>query len=137
MASFPDRQEPLALTDFQVQVAQLLFSLPAAQGFLLAGGAALVAQHLTSRPTQDLDFFTRVGATSVPAARDALETAASTQGWSVERVRDEATFCRLVVHGNDDLLVDLALDSSSRRCSAAWPASATRICPPPKHTSHR
>ena len=31
--------------------------MPAARGFLLAGGAALVAQRLTSRPTQDLDFF--------------------------------------------------------------------------------
>jgi len=25
---------------------------------LLAGGAALLAQHLTDRPTQDLDLFT-------------------------------------------------------------------------------
>src|ERR1035437_9495118 len=62
-----------------------------------------------SRPTQDLDFFTRVGATSVPAARDALEIAARAQAWSVDRVRDEATFCRLVVHGNDDVLGDRAL----------------------------
>ena len=38
--------------------------------------AGLVAQHLTTRPTQDLDFFTRVGGTGVPAARDALEAAA-------------------------------------------------------------
>jgi len=119
-----DGRQPLALTDFQVQVARLFFSLPAAQGFLLAGGAALVAQHLTSRPTQDLDFFTRVGATSVPAARDALEIAARTQGWSVDRVRDEATFCRLVVHGNDDLLVDLALDSPPEH-----PATASLIGP--------
>jgi len=59
------------LTDFQVQVAQLFFSLPEAAGFLLAGGAGLVAQHLTTRPTQDLDFCTRVGSTGVPAARDA------------------------------------------------------------------
>ena len=58
MTSVFDGRQPLALTDFQVQVARLFFSLPAAQGFLLAGGAALVAQHLTSRPTQDLD---RVG----------------------------------------------------------------------------
>ena len=124
MTSVFDGQQPLALTDFQVQVAQLFFSLPAAQGFLLAGGAALIAQHLTSRPTQDLDFFTRVGATSVPAARDALEIAARTKGWSIERVRDEATFCRLVIHGDDDLLVDLALDSPPER-----PATASLIGP--------
>jgi hypothetical protein len=34
------------------KVAQLFFSLPANKGFLLAGGAALVAQHLTTRTTQ-------------------------------------------------------------------------------------
>ena len=124
MTAVSDGQQPLALTDFQVQVARLFFSLPAAQGFLLAGGAALVAQHLTTRPTQDLDFFTQVDGTSVPAARDALEMAASTQGWSVERIRDEATFCRLVLHGNDDLLVDLALDSPPEH-----PATASFIGP--------
>ena len=32
------------LTPFQLEVARLFFSLPAAQGFLLAGGAALLAQ---------------------------------------------------------------------------------------------
>jgi hypothetical protein len=116
--------EGLALTDFQVRVAQLFFSLPAAQSFLLAGGAALVAQHLTTRPTQDLDFFTRVGATSVPAARDALEIAAQEQGWSIERIRDEATFCRLIIHGADDLLVDLALDAPPQQ-----PATASLIGP--------
>lgn len=53
MASFPEGQEQLALTDFQVQVARLFFSLPEAAGFLLAGGAGLVAQHLTTRPGLD------------------------------------------------------------------------------------
>lgn len=203
MAPFPDGQQPLALTDFQVQVAQPFFSLPEAAGFLLAGGAGLVAQHLTTRPTHDLDFFTRVGGTGVPAARDALEVAAHDRGWTIERVRDEATFCRLIVRGEEALLVDLALDSPpehpvtaspigptfapeelagrkvvalfdraeardfadysnslsttprtpfshrpsrsigvstasySPTCSAAWAASSTRICPPPKHAPHR
>ena len=124
MASFPDGQQPFALTDFQVQVAQLFFSLPEAASFLLAGGAGLVAQHLTTRPTQDLDFFTRVGGTGVPAARDALEAAAHDRGWTIERVRDEATFCRLIVHGEESLLVDLALDSPP-----AHPATASLIGP--------
>lgn len=53
------------LTDFQLEVTRLFFSLPASKGFLLAGGAALLAQHLTTRPTEDLDFFTaRTAATS-------------------------------------------------------------------------
>jgi hypothetical protein len=41
-----------------MEVARLFFALPGSAGFLLAGGAALVAQHLTTRPTEDLDFFT-------------------------------------------------------------------------------
>jgi hypothetical protein len=32
----------------------MFFALPASRGFLLAGGAALLAQHLTARPTEDL-----------------------------------------------------------------------------------
>lgn len=119
MAPLTGDDQELALTDFQIHVAQLFFSLPAAEGFLLAGGAALVVQHLTSRPTQDLDFFTRVGATSVPAARDALEAAVLQRGWTIERVRDEETFCRLLVHGDDDLLVDLALDSPPQQQATA------------------
>jgi Nucleotidyl transferase AbiEii toxin, Type IV TA system len=46
------------LSAFQLEVARLFFALPASRGFLLAGGAALLAQHLTARPTEDLDFFT-------------------------------------------------------------------------------
>jgi hypothetical protein len=38
------------LTAFQIEVAQLFFSLPASGGFLLAGGGALLlAQGLTAR----------------------------------------------------------------------------------------
>jgi hypothetical protein len=45
------------LPPFQPEVARMFFALPS-RGFLLAGGAALLAQHLTGRPTEDLDFFT-------------------------------------------------------------------------------
>src|SRR4029077_204507 len=73
------------LTDFQLEVTRLFFSLPASKGFLLAGGAALLAQHLTTRPTEDLDFFTAPDRGHVPPARDALEAAARRQGWATER----------------------------------------------------
>ena len=46
------------LPPFQLEVARMFFALPASRGFLLAGGAALLAQRLTARPTEDLDFFT-------------------------------------------------------------------------------
>ena len=112
------------LTDFQIEVAQLFFSLPASGGFLLAGGGALLAQGLTARPTQDLDFFTRPNAGDVGLARDQFLAVASRRGWDVDRVQDGDTFCRLLVHGSEDLLVDLALDSAPGR-----PASASVVGP--------
>lgn len=114
-----------ALTSFQVQVAQLFFSLPASAGFLLAGGAALTAQRLTARPTQDLDIFTGPGRGDVTAARDAFESAVRRRGWTVRRVRDNASFCRLVVSGPEDLLVDLALDAPPREPTAMSAAGPT------------
>lgn len=99
------------LTPYQITVAELFFSLPESDGFLLAGGAALAAQHLTSRPTHDLDLFTRAGRSTVPAARKAFETAARERGWSTRRIRDGDTFCRLLVSGDEELLIDLAVDS--------------------------
>jgi len=67
-----------ALPAFQLEVARLFFALPASKGFLLAGGAALLAQHLTARPTEDLDFFTAPDRGHVPAARDALQSPPAT-----------------------------------------------------------
>jgi hypothetical protein len=112
------------LTDFQVEVAKVFFSLPSSEGFLLAGGAALVAQRLTARPTQDLDFFTRPGAGEVGQVRDEFVAAAAQRGWQVERTSDADTFCRLLVHGAEDLIVDLALESTPGR-----PASASFVGP--------
>ncbi|WP_308340748.1 nucleotidyl transferase AbiEii/AbiGii toxin family protein [Rhodococcus sp. USK10] len=100
------------LTDFQLEVAQLFFTLPASKGFLLAGGAALIAQHLSTRPTHDLDFFTGPNRGDVTQARDEFEQAADTRGWRIDRIHDGTTFCRLLIHGPEQLLVDLALDSA-------------------------
>jgi hypothetical protein len=107
------------LTEFQTDVARLFFTLPASDGFLLAGGGALVAQRLTDRPTQDLDFFTAPGRGDVTKARDEFELAAAERGWRVERLQDSKTFCRLLIQGPEQLLVDLALDSTPGRPSVA------------------
>lgn len=85
------------LTGFQLEVAQLFFGLPAARDFLLAGGAALLAQRLTTRPTQDLDFFTGPGAGDVARARDELVAAATERGWPTEQVQDSDTFGKRVL----------------------------------------
>ena len=100
------------LAAFQAEVARLFFGLPESKGFLLAGGAALLAQHLTARPTEDLDFFTAPERGHVPAAREALEEATRKRGWSAERIHDSDTFCRLIIrsdHGT--VLVDLAVNA--------------------------
>lgn len=100
------------LTAFQVEVARMFFALPESGGFLLAGGAALLAQHLTTRPTEDLDFFTAPDRGHVPAARDALESAARERGWGIDRIHDGDTFCRMVIRGDDAaVLVDLAVNA--------------------------
>jgi hypothetical protein len=96
-----DEGEP-DLSAFQLEVTRLFFALPASRGFLLAGGAALLAQHLTTRPTEDLDFFTAPERGQVPAARDALETAARRKGWTAQRIHDSDAFCRMVIRSAED-----------------------------------
>lgn len=54
------------LPAFQLEVARVFFALPASKGFLLAGGAALLAQQPAARPTDDLDFFTAPSAATSP-----------------------------------------------------------------------
>jgi hypothetical protein len=113
------------LTTFQLEVAKLFFALPASKGFLLAGGAALLAQHLTTRPTEDLDFFTAPERGHVPAARDALEAAVGQRGWSIERIHDSDTFCRLIVRDDAaSVLIDLAVNAPPD-----FPASETEAGP--------
>jgi hypothetical protein len=114
------------LPAFQLEVTRLFFALPASKGFLLAGGAALLAQHLTTRPTEDLDFFTAPERGHVPAARDALEAAARQRGWNTERIHDSDTFCRMVVRSADaGVLIDLAVNAPPDLPPSATPAGPT------------
>jgi hypothetical protein len=110
-----DQDENRRLTAFQIEVSRLFFSLPASRDFLLAGGAALLAQHLTARPTLDPDFFTRPGGGAVPGARDEFVAAAQERGWTVDIVQDAGSFCRLRVRGPEELIVDIAIDSPPGR----------------------
>ena len=45
------------LTPLQEQVASIVAGLAEAEGFALAGGAALIARGEIQRETRDLDFF--------------------------------------------------------------------------------
>jgi len=120
---------PIALTPFQIEVAQLFFSLSASRGFLLAGGAALAAQRLTVRPTRDLDLFTSPGHGVVSNARAALELAARQRGWAAEPVREGQDFVRLVIESNDDnVVVDLAVDAAPE-CPATMTIAGPTLDP--------
>ena len=45
------------LSPLQEQVGRIVAALPEADGFALAGGAALVVTRVVDRTTRDLDFF--------------------------------------------------------------------------------
>jgi hypothetical protein len=99
------------ITEFQAEVAQVFFSLPEAESFLLAGGLALAAHGLSGRPTEDFDAFTW-RASDVTTAFEAFAAAAGNRGWRVNVIQSSDTFVRLDVVGEDSLLVDIALDSA-------------------------
>lgn len=117
---------PPDLPPFQQQVARMFFALPASRGFLLAGEAALVALHLTARPTEDLDFFTAPGKGDVRAARDEIETDARNRGWTTQLIHDSDTFCRMVVRSPEAaVLIDLAVNAPPDLPASASPAGPT------------
>lgn len=101
-----------ALTDLQREVLRLFFELPESKGFILAGGAALVASGLSERPTRDVDLFGSDLDAGVASASDALESTCRVRGWTIQRIQDSPTFRRLVIRAVDEeLLVDLAVDT--------------------------
>lgn len=99
------------LTALQRTVAEIVSSLDEAEGFALAGGAALIARGDVERQTRDLDFFGLTGEAVdqlVPAAERALKGA----GFAVERVQVNHGFARLLVAKDDERTeLDLAADA--------------------------
>jgi len=91
--------ENTALTDFQIEAARLFFALPASDGFLLAGGAALLAQHLTMRPTQDLAFFTQtIRSSARPDAHISARSSRESCDRGAQRLRASRTRGGVVMH---------------------------------------
>ncbi|MCX6416708.1 MAG: nucleotidyl transferase AbiEii/AbiGii toxin family protein [Actinobacteria bacterium] len=101
-----------ALTDFQIQVATEFLSTTGGNQFVLAGGAALLVHGISKRPTQDLDFFTNIPNYAIEDGLNSLVNLSDRNGWSVELVRSENSFRRVIIHGDESLLVDLARDSA-------------------------
>jgi hypothetical protein len=101
-------------TAFQIEVARMFFSLPASDGFLLAGGGALLASGLTSRPTKDLDFFGEKGRVDMDEVRVQFLKEVEVRGWKCEVLQSDAFFVRLHVRGTDEVLVDIAIDVAAQ-----------------------
>jgi hypothetical protein len=72
---------------------------------LLADGGALLASGLTTRPTEDLDFFGERGRVDITAARDQRETAVAERGWGSVRLQDSEMFVRLHLSGDGEVIV--------------------------------
>jgi hypothetical protein len=105
------------LSEHQVAAAHILFALPEAQGFALAGGAALVTLGIVDRTTRDLDAFVAARPGTPPGdvthLAQALEAALSSRGWSVVAARQHVTFTRLLAEvDGESIEVDLAVDAS-------------------------
>lgn len=105
-------ERPEQLSSLQVDLAAIFFSLDAAADYLVAGGAALLASDLITRPTEDLDLFAAIPTTSVTPAKDAFVHALTERGCDVVMIQDSFTFCRMVItRAGEETLVDLAIDS--------------------------
>lgn len=105
-------ERPEQLSSFQVELAAIFFSLDEAADYLVAGGAALLASDLITRPTEDLDLFAARPTTSVARAKDAFFRALTERDCGIVVIHDSPTFCRMIVtRAGEETLIDLAIDS--------------------------
>ncbi|MGH9293142.1 MAG: nucleotidyl transferase AbiEii/AbiGii toxin family protein [Acidimicrobiales bacterium] len=99
------------LSPLQELVAAIVSGLEEADGFALAGGAALIVRGEIDRRTRDLDFF-GLSAAAVDRLAPVAEQALRRAGLDVERVLGGSGFARLVVTRADQRTeVDLASDA--------------------------
>jgi len=100
------------LTAFQIDLAGIFFGLDEADGYFVAGGAALLASELIARPTEDLDLFTARPTMQVTRAKEAFVREVSGRDYDVTIIQDGPAFCRMIVaRAGEETLVDLAIDS--------------------------
>lgn len=105
-----------ALDPAQLEVAQILFGLPEADGYALAGGSALLVSGTIERQTRDIDAFMAAQPGPQPGCVKPLATklseSLSAAGWTVNFIRTHDTFTRLTAsRDGSDVEVDLAIDS--------------------------
>jgi hypothetical protein len=114
------------LTRVQRKVAKLILATAGRSGFVLAGGAALVASRLSDRPTRDIDAFTSSPIDVRTEARRVVD-ALVTEGYEVVTTRETRSLVSMtVVTGvsrRSRIEVDLARDAIS------WPTVTTSLGP--------
>jgi predicted nucleotidyltransferase component of viral defense system len=114
------------LTRVQRKVAKLVLSTASRSGFVLAGGAALVASRLSDRPTRDIDAFTSSPIDVRTEARRVAD-ALRAEGYDVITTRESRSFVSMtVVTGGSRrsrIEVDLGRDAIS------WPTVTTSLGP--------
>jgi hypothetical protein len=89
------------LSPLQEQVAAIIAGLAEAEGFALAGGAALIARGEVRRQTRDLDFF-GLSPDAVDLLVAAVDRALHDAGFVVHHVQENHGFARLIVESGDD-----------------------------------
>lgn len=99
------------LTPGQQLITTSFFQLPESEGFVIAGGLALIANRTTARPTEDIVLFTN-RAETIRLAAQALQSFCIKSGWEVQVEREYGTFIQLTVTLlGESIVVDLAHDS--------------------------
>lgn len=114
-----------ALTDAQRRAASIVLQTLEDDGFVLAGGAALVASGISVRPTRDIDVFTP-RPVDVAAAAARVENALNAAGFDAVVRRADGEFATLVVSAGrrrSRFTVDLGRDSIE------WPPVDTSLGP--------
>ncbi|MDP8927960.1 MAG: hypothetical protein M3O70_05095 [Actinomycetota bacterium] len=90
------------LTPLQRQIVDLVRELPEAEGFALAGGAALIVRGLVVRETHDLDYFATRGE-AVHRLAPVLARRLLDAGLGVQRIQDSPGFVRFQVSSEDEV----------------------------------
>ncbi|WAH97446.1 nucleotidyl transferase AbiEii/AbiGii toxin family protein [Arthrobacter sp. MMS18-M83] len=102
------------MDDAQRLAARIALDVLADDGFLLAGGQALIEHGITERPSDDIDLFAlhrrhtpATFAASVQKMTAALEAA----GYTIEITRQYEEFASITIGHNDEaVVIDLGLD---------------------------
>ncbi|MCO4256447.1 nucleotidyl transferase AbiEii/AbiGii toxin family protein [Pseudarthrobacter cellobiosi] len=94
--------------------AKLALSVLAADGFILAGGQALIEHGITQRPSEDIDLFAlhrRHTPVSFAASVQKMTDALQDSGYTVEITRQYDEFASVTVgHDEEAVVIDLGLD---------------------------